>query len=453
MFTLAQLLPTCVRQAITSNASNSAMQSKRLWAGRAQNQPDMSRITRKQRKQMSPIRSRFLLLLPLLYSVLGCEKPKEEVPHEHHRILVTNPMVKDTVNTQQFVCQIHSYRHIEVRALESGYLEAIQVKEGQAVKKGDSLFKVVTTLYEARLEAEMAEAQLAQIELANTQRLFQQNVVAQPEVALAQAKLAKANAKVKLSQAELNFANIAAPFDGIIDHQRHQQGSLISEGDILTTLSDNSVMWVYFNVPESRYLDYQASPDKDNIKVELVLANGQKFSQAGKIAAIEADFNNETGNIAFRADFPNPDRLLRHGQTGTILLSRIAKDAVVIPQRASFDILSKKYAFVVEPSSSDYEQGDSQASAAGNAEAQPLAENGSHEKQSSDEKHGISGIVRQREIVVLSEQDDIFLIKEGLGANDKIVLEGVRQVRDGEEIEYEYQTPEQTLKQLKFHAE
>ena len=367
----------------------------------------------------------FCLFLP------ACDKKKEQVHHEHHKILVTSPLVKDMVNTQQYVCQIHSYRHIEVRAMESGYLEAIQVKEGQTVKQGDSLFKVVTTLYEARLDAEVAEAQLAQIEFNNTERLFQQKVVAQPEVALAQAKLTKAKAKVKLSQAELNFANIKAPFDGIIDHQRHQQGSLISEGDILTTLSDNSVMWVYFNVPESRYLEYQARPDKDNVRVELRLANGEKFPQTGKIAAIEADFNNETGNISFRADFPNPDRILRHGQTGTILLSRVVKDAVVIPQRATFEILAKKYAFIVEGKDGGEHDGGEHA--------------GEHPME--------HGVVRQREIVILNELDDIFLIKEGLGVNDKIVLEGIRQVRDGEEVEYEFQSPEQALKHLKYHAE
>ena len=372
-----------------------------------------------------------LILLAAFLPISACDKPKEQAHHEHHKILVTSPLVKDVVNTQQYVCQIHSYRHIEVRAMESGYLEAIQVKEGQTVKQGDSLFKVVTTLYEARLDAEKAEAQLSQIEFNNTERLFQQKVVAQPEVALAQAKLTKAKAKVNLSQAELNFANIKAPFDGIIDHQRHQQGSLISEGDILTTLSDNSVMWVYFNVPESRYLEYQARTDKDNIKVELMLANGEKFPQIGKIAAIEADFNNETGNIAFRADFPNPDRLLRHGQTGTLLLSRVVKNAVVIPQRATFEILAKKYVFMVEGKDGGENDGGEHA--------------GEHPME--------HGVVRQREIVILNELDDIFLIKEGLGVNDKIVLEGIRQVRDGEEVEYEFQSPEQALKQLKYHAE
>ena len=125
--------------------------------------------------------------------------------------------------------------------------------------------------------------------------------------------------------------------------------SLIKEGDILTTLSDNSLMWVYFNVPEAQYLEYMAIPDhsKENQKIELMLADGNKFEQLGKIGAIEAKFNNETGNIPFRADFPNPDRLLRHGQTGTVLIRRILNDALVIPQRATFEVLNKRYVYVV----------------------------------------------------------------------------------------------------------
>ncbi len=434
-----------------------------------------------------------IVLMLVSFSLPACDKEQKQVHHEPHKILVTSPLAKDVTNTQQYVCQIHSYRHIEVRALESGYLEAITVKEGQAVKQGDSLFKVVTTLYQAKLDAELAEAQLAQIEYNNTLKLFQQKVVAQPEVALAQAKLSKAQANVKLSQAELNFANIKAPFDGIIDHQRQQQGSLISEGDILTTLSDNSVMWVYFNVPESRYLEYQANPDKDNLKVELMLANGTKFPQIGKIGAIEADFNNETGNIAFRADFQNPDRVLRHGQTGTILLKRVVKDAIVIPQRATFEILAKKYAFVVEKAdlehvakdtamhdgkdAAEHDAKDAAANdgtvAAANdgtdgaehdakvvaahdekdATEHPVKELGESHGKDSGEHQREHGVVHQREIVILNELDDIFLIKEGLGVNDRIVLEGIRQVRDGEEVEYEFLAPEEALQNLKLHAE
>lgn len=395
----------------------------------------------------------FLGIIPMLFflSLPACDKPKEQVHHEHHKILVTSPLAKDITTTQQFVSRIHSYRHIEVRAMESGYLEAIQVKEGQLVKEGDSLFKVVTTLYQARLDAEVAEAKQAQIEYDNTKKLFEQKVVAQPEVALFQAKLTKAQAKVKLSQAELNFADIKAPFDGIIDQQRYQQGSLIAEGDVLTTLSDNSVMWVYFNLPEKDYLKYQASTDKENIKVELMLANGEKFPQIGKIAAIEADFNNENGNIAFRADFPNPDRILRHGQTGTILLSRVVKDAVVIPQRATFEILAKRYAFVVTTDTDVEKHIDA------DDEKHDSTTNDSHgdeQKDAHGEKPRLErGVAQQREIIILKEMDDIYIIKDGIGVNDRIVLEGIRQVRDGEEVEYEFRSPEEVLGHLKFHAE
>ena len=184
----------------------------------------------------------------------------------------------------------------------------------------------------------MAEAKLAQLEFNNTKKLSEDKVVSQNEVALLEAKLAKAQAKAKLAEAELNFATVKAPFDGIVDRLHQQQGSLVQEGDILTTLSDNSVMWVYFNVPEARYLEYMAdlNQDKEDLKIELVLANGNKFQQLGKIGAIEADFNNETGNIPFRADFPNPDRLLRHGQTGTVLIQPRAEGRHRHPSAGDF---------------------------------------------------------------------------------------------------------------------
>ncbi len=337
--------------------------------------------------------------------------------HAKHKIIATSPVARDVTLNQQYVCQIHSRRHIDVCALEGGYLKAIEVNEGQFVSQGQSLFNILPTLYEARLDADKAEARLAQVEYDNTEKLVQQNIVSPQELKLAEAKLAKANAKVNLARAEMDFANIKAPFDGIVDRLHEQEGSLVEEGAMLTTLSDNSVMWVYFNVPEARYLDYQAAmkdgQSPDRLNVNLKLANHKMFDQPGRIAAIEADFDSETGNIAFRADFPNPEKLLRHGQTGTVLIQQVEKDAIVIPQRATFEILAKKYAYVVD------------------------AQN----------------VVRQREIVIQNEMDDVFVISDGLTPDDKIVLEGIRQVHDGETIEYQYQNPETVLANLKLHAE
>ena len=346
----------------------------------------------------------------------GCNTHREEHHHEAQKILATNPESKSVTIVQQYVCQIHSQRHIKVRALERGYLEAIKLKEGQTVKEGDLMFKVIPVLYQASLDAEKAENNLAQLEYNYTKKLHEDKVVSENEVALKLAKVKKTEARVMQAQAELNFATIKAPFDGIVDRLRHQQGSLVEEGEDLTTLSDNSVMWVYFNVPEKRYLEFMADMNqkKEELQVELVLADGTKFQHVGKIGAIEADFNNTMGTVPFRADFPNPDCLLRHGQTGNVLINKVVHDALVIPQRAVFEILQKQYVYVID----------------------------------SD------NVAHQREIIVQNELEDQFVLKPGIiSVDDKIVLEGVRQVRDGGKVEFDNRPAEEVAANLKNHAE
>jgi membrane fusion protein (multidrug efflux system) len=364
---------------------------------------------------MKKSRTLSIILTLISLSQPSCNMHREEQQHESHKIKATTPQLKAVTLTQQYVCQIHSQRHIKVRALEMGYLEAIPVKEGQKVKEGDLLFSVRPILYQSKLDAENAEAQLALLQLNYTKKLCEDKVVSQNEVSLREAELKKAQAKAKLAAAELDFATVKAPFEGIVDRLLQQHGSLVQEGEVLTTLSDNSVMWVYFNVPEKQYLEFMARTNqkKEDLQIELLLADKSKFPQIGKIGAIEADFNNETGNIKFRADFPNPDRVLRHGQTGSVMISRVQNDAIVIPQRATFEVLSKRYVYVVDE----------------------------------------DDVAHQREIVVQNELEDLFVIEKGLTAADKIVLEGIRQVRDGEKVEYEVHQPEKVADELKYHAE
>jgi membrane fusion protein (multidrug efflux system) len=362
--------------------------------------------------KISPILA--ALLAPFSLSLTACDRQMEEFDHEPQKIVATSPQLQAVTLTQQYVCQIHSQRHIQVRALEIGYLEAIPIREGQQVKQGDLMFQVIPVLYQKKAEAASAEAKVAQLELNYAKKLFHDKVVSQNEVILLEAKLTKFQANAQLAAAELNFATVVAPFDGIVDRLHHQQGSLVQEGEVLTTLSDNSVMWVYFNVPEARYLEYMANlRQKDELQIKLVLANGSTFQHLGKIGAIEADFNNQTGNIAFRADFPNPHRLLRHGQTGTVVISRVQNDAIVIPQRATFEILDKRYVYVVDE----------------------------------------EDVAHEREIEVQHELDDIYVLQAGLDVDDKIVLEGIRQVHDGEKVEYEVREPELVTANLRYHAE
>ncbi len=374
------------------------------------------------------------LLLGILLTSFGCssinaeelEGHDEAQEHEtRHPVVMTSAVARDIDVPEHYVCQIRASRHIELRALERGYLQEVKVEEGQAVKKGQLLFKLLPVVYKARLHADEAELNRAEIALRNTEMLFKNGIVSDQELALAKAERERAKARVELASAELNFTEIRAPFDGIIDRQFEQQGSLLEEGDILTTVSDNSLMWVYFNVPEADYLDFQALPDAvdpesphrlqlPGARLELQLANGTFFEHpAHESLTIESDFDSETGNIPFRADFPNPNRLLRHGQTGTLWIHRPIKDAVVIPQRSTFEILDKLYVYVV------------------------------------DDK----GVAHQRAIVVENELEDVFVVESGLSVGEKIVFEGVRQIHDGQHIEARFRKPEEVLSHMKHHAE
>lgn len=354
----------------------------------------------------------FIIVCGLL-SQFSCE-PKTEEKAEATRFLVTRPFVKDTSITREYVAQIHAISHIEMRALEKGYLQKIFVDEGQLVKKDQVMFQIMPMLYEAEMQKAQAEASFAEIEYRNTRRLADSNVVSKNELALAKAKLDKANAELSLSKVHLGFTEIKAPFDGIMDHFYVRLGSLINEGDLLTTLSDNRKMWVYYNVPEAEYLDYKMHTISGTpVKVQLQMANNRKFQHDGLVETIEADFNNETGNIAFRATFPNPEGLLRHGETGNVLMKVPVKNALMIPQKATFEILEKRYVFVVGP----------------------------------------DHVVHQKELTIAAEMPDIYIVQDGLSPNDQIILEGIRKVKDQDKIEFSFQDPKKVMAGLHVYVE
>ncbi len=358
----------------------------------------------------------FLLLLGfgILYGGTGCSRAEKE-KEEQIKLLATSPLLKDTTITKEYVGQVHAIQHIEIRALEKGYLQKIFVDEGQLVPSGKLMFQIMPLMYQAELKKTQAEANFANIEYQNTKQLADKNVVSKSELALAGAKVGKANAEVAVAQAHLQFTAIRAPFSGIMDHFQVRLGSLLDEGDLLTTLSDNSKMWVYYNVPEAEYLTYKEHAKVNDAakKVKLRMANNEVFDQTGVVQTIEADFNNETGNIAFRATFPNPDGLLRNGETGSVLMTVPLRRALIIPQKATFEILEKKYVFVVDK----------------------------------------SNVVHQREIGIASEMSDLYVIKTGIAATDRILLEGLRKVKDGDKIRYDYQDPQTVISHLKVYAE
>ncbi len=351
-------------------------------------------------------------IISLLF-LASCNSKKEE-KEETGKYTVTNAMVIDTSFTKEYVSQIKSIRNIEIRNQEKGFLQNIYVDEGQYVAAGQILFRIMPKMYEAELLKAQAEAKGAEIELLNAKTLVDKNVISKNEQALAQAKLQMAQAEVAMAKLHLSFTEIRAPFAGTIDRLPKKLGSLLEEGELLTSLSDNVRMFAYFNVSEPEYLEYQSNvKDRGDSNINLLLANGEIFKYKGKVELIESEFDNETGNVAFRASFPNPDKLLKNGETGKVLMSVPVKNALVIPQKATYEIQDKKYVFVVDQ----------------------------------------NNVVKSREISITGELPDLYVIKSGLKTSDKILLEGVQKVKEDDKIKYDYQKPADVLSHLKLHAE
>ncbi|RYE25569.1 MAG: efflux RND transporter periplasmic adaptor subunit [Sphingobacteriales bacterium] len=351
--------------------------------------------------------------LTALLTQTSCSSKKEE-KEEAVKYTVTSPLRMDTSFTKEYVSQIRSVRNIEIRAQERGYLQNIYVDEGQFVKEGQLLFRIMPKIYEAEYLKAQAEAKAAEIELLNTKSLVDKNVVSKNEQAMAQAKLDQAKAEMALAKYHLGFTEIRAPFSGTIDRIPKKLGSLIDEGELLTSLSDNSQMFAYFNVSEPEYLDYETNiKTRADNKVSLLLANGQPLNSKGDVETIESEFDNETGNIAFRARFNNPDKLLRNGETGKIQMTVPLNHALIIPQKATYEIQDKKYVFVVD------------------------AKNAVH----------------SRNITIRGEMPDLYVVESGLTDGEKILFEGVQKVKEDDKIKYDFEKPEEVVQHLRLKAE
>lgn len=333
--------------------------------------------------------------------------------HEETKIYeATNPW-RDTLSIDsEYVAQVSASQHIELRSLERGYLQDIYIDEGQYVKKGEKLFRVMPALLESEFDKTKAEYDLAKIEYDNTLALQKKDVVSENELSISKKRLDKAEAEMKLARTHLDLATIRAPFDGYIDRFHVRRGSLVEEGELLTMLSDTSTMWAYFNVSEAKYYEYVELKKHLNqdIQVKLKLANGKVYSDFGKIDTIEADFNNETGNIAFRASFPNHNNILRHGITGVVLMSEQHKDVLLVPQKATYEILDKKYVFSVDNES----------------------------------------IIRSKEIIVTAEVPNLFIVASGITENDLVLTNGIGQVHDGQKVKTKIISNIDTLNNLQL---
>lgn len=341
---------------------------------------------------------------------------------------VSTPLLKDTSYTTSYIAEIQAVQHAEIRSRVDAYIEKVHIQEGQQVKKGQLLFSLSSQefkeeLYKASaaLKNTIAEAKAAEVDLRSTAKLVENNVVSKMELEIAQSRLDALHAKIEEAKAyessaklRLSFTEIRAPFDGIVDRIPKKAGSLVSDGEILTFLSDAHEVIAYFNLPEGEYIEYlksKQSGEKRTARLELV--NGDLHPYTGTVEAAEGQIDRSTGNIAFRAQFANPDLLLRHGASGKVLIEKNLDDVLVIPQKSTFEIQDKIYVFRVDE----------------------------------------NNIARQTEIHPRLRIPHFYILESGLKTSDRILYEGVQRVKDGESIAVEEISSKAVFANLSNHSE
>lgn len=350
-------------------------------------------------------------LLVLVY-ITGCTaKGNTKEKQKDIELPVLQLGYRDTLLHRSYVATINACQNVELRAKVDGFLEQVLVDEGQLVRKGQALFrlndaefKVAVSEANALLASAQAEVKAANVETNRVKTLVGKNVLSASEMDLAKARLAVAEAKVAEAQAQVEKANIRfsytlirAPFDGIIDRLPQKLGSLIAEGTLLTTVSDIHSMHAYFNVSENEYLNHvKAGKSNDRIgkSVSLTLADGSVYKHEGKIETMESEFEPETGSIAFRASFPNPGKILKHGASGKVMLTSVVPKALMVPSRSVFEIQDKNYVFVVDKDNT----------------------------------------VKMKNFVPETRVEDFILVRSGLSAEDRIIYEGVQNIREGNKV-------------------
>lgn len=357
-------------------------------------------------------RKSILIAWALMPMLAACNNSKENTKENEVKTLPVYVVTsRDTVVDVPYVADIQANRNVEVHSRTEGLLEKIYIKEGQHVNKGQLLFKINDSELQIELSkataaynSAKADAKVAQVEAERVQTLVDKKVITKTELDLAQAKYNAALAKAEVALSEKNavsrrisYTSIHSPFTGVVDRLPLKEGSLVAPNSLLTTLSDLHTIYAYFNISENEYLQLanDATHDYNLEAIKLVLPNGNAYPFPGKLSSAESEIDENTGNIAYKVQFENPQGILRHGASGKILITRSFPKAIMIPQKAVFEIQDKNYVFLVN-----------------------------HE-----------GIVKMTGVAISQRIADNYLVLSGLKESDRIVLEGIQSIRDGQKIQ------------------
>jgi membrane fusion protein (multidrug efflux system) len=378
------------------------------------------------------IKGKSVLLIPLLSFIIiiaSCGSKDTKAGSAARASAAAADHVKDypviTVSTRsttlysEYPATIQGQQNIEIRPKIDGYIERIYVDEGATVRKGQPLFNISAPQFEQEVRTAQANIKIAQadvnsarMQVEKVRPLVEKNIISKYELQSAQyalqstqAALAQANATLANARTNLGYTRIISPVNGVVGVIPHKIGSLVSSNtpEPLTTVSNIGNIYAYFSINEKQALEFSRNTKGATNEarlatlppVSLMLSNGSEFPLKGKIETASGLINTETGSISVRATFLNPGNIIRSGSSGVVRIPRIIDAALIIPQKATFEIQGKRFVYVVET----------------------------------------IGTIRSSEIKVLDNTNGkYFVVEQGLNPGEKVVLEGIATLKEGMSI-------------------
>jgi membrane fusion protein (multidrug efflux system) len=310
---------------------------------------------------------------------------------------------------------IKGVQDVQICPKVQGFITQINVKEGQTVGVGQVLFVLDNATYQAQVRQSQAQVNTAQaacntakLSYENAQKLFENKVIGDFELQSAtnsyeSAKAALSQAQAGLASAKemLSFCYVKSPAAGVVGTLPYKKGTLVNTASVLTTVSNNSSMEVYFSLTEKDALAMAQAEGGQKAamgampNVQLKLADGTVYAHEGKVTKMSGVIDPATGSIQVIALFPNPEKLLKSGGSGAIIIPKSNSDAIVIPQACVSEVQNKKFVYLLD----------------------------------KDNK------VKYTEIKVDPQNDgNNYIVTEGLKVGDKYVTNGITKLTDGMEI-------------------
>ena len=347
----------------------------------------------------------------------ACGSKSSQMPEANKDFAVETVKTTEADLKTSYPATIKGMQDIEIRPKVSGYLTKLLVDEGATVRKGQPLFLIDSEQYQAAVNSAKAQVRVCKANIAtqkltveNKQALFDQKIISSYDLQMAkntlesyEAQLAAAQASLQSAQDNLRWCTVTSPSDGVVGMIPYRVGSLVSASSAqpLTTVSNISQMYVYFSMTEKQLLGLTreqgglSAAISKMPAVSLVLSDGTEYSQSGVVSTVSGVIDSNTGSVQMRATFDNAGHVLRSCGTGSILIPIHQKDAIMIPQKATYEIQNKKFVYVV----------------------------------------GTDNKVQSREIEVLVQNDgQNYVVSNGLKVGERIVIDGVNRLKNDMQI-------------------